>query len=1091
MAGKTKTKRVESTPVTAVVAYPLKVELPKRRQAILRRERLITALSDGASRRVAVVTAPPGYGKTTLLIDFAQSVDGPVCWYSLDERDADPTTFLRYFLAAGRIQFPDFGPGLAEALACGEELPAAVMTDLLVAASASPGTGFVFILDDFHSLDRAPEDFRKAIDGWLYRLPPDVHVVLAGRSRPQVSVLPMMEVRQEVRTITTADFAFTSEEVEHLYKEVLQKAVSAEDAQRLADLTEGWAGALVLMADRPPSGSGDAALETLRGSDTLFQYIQLEQFDPLSAESREFLLGSAVLRSLDPAIVNELLDRTDAEENLNFLARLNLVIASDDPAQPRRYHRLFRAFLVSSFRASDQARFRELNEKAARISEANHRWDDAVYHYIQEAAWDSIVQITDRAGTRLFEEGNWSTLSDWLDAVPEEELAARPRLMIWKAKVLHRLDHTDRALALLALATDYLTKAKDWITLAEAMIARGVCLRLKGDYKGSIESLKKAGELLAENDGPAVTATEARRELGVTLYRAGSVPEAIDELTAVAELYEAQGDRYNLAYTISELATALVIGGRPAAASTYLERARVLWEELGNRFYQVQTLNNLGMTYYLLGDMTAAENAFRQGEAMAVASNNTWQKLYLTAALGDVKRETGDYTAAFELYRQALEDSWTVSDSYVRVYILAAIADTHRLSGDIKTAESTVQKALAEAEKTGGPLELGISLLASGLVKKQQEDAKGAIDALREAIPHLELKGAWRELAMARFHLAGLYFSMKKKTLALEMLESCAELVKQMGYDHFLVVEAARNPLLVQYASANKIADGYYARMLKLSKGPAGTSQSVPDEDAEAPVADDGVRTIYAYGLGHLRVEMDGREISDLEWRSEKSKEMFFFFLANHGPLRKEEIVTALWPDMAEDKTTSAFHSNMYRLRKALYQDVIAKDSGRYILDPQARFVYDVDEYTATLQKVNRAAKGSPEALALMEKAVALYGGPFANDFYSEWVQSLRPQLEEQYMSLLGSLAAAYNEAGEYKKSADICQMIIEVDEFNEAAWYRLMSNYIQSGNAEAARYCYTRYVKIISEDDPDETGIPEFEEIVRELELNKKKRTA
>ena len=1087
MAGKSKTKRGEPTPLS--VAYPLKVELPQRRQAILRRERLITALTDGVSRRVAVVTAPPGYGKTTLLMDFAQSVDGPVCWYALDERDVDPTTFLRYFLAAGRVQFPDFGPELAEALASGEDLPATRMTDLLVAASASPGTGFVFILDDFHSLDRAPDDFRKAIDGWLYRLPPEAHVVLSGRSRPQVSVLPMMEVRREVRTITAEDFAFSSDEVELLYKEILHKAVSHEDSQRLADLTEGWAGALVLMADRPPSGSGDAALETLRGSDTLFQYIALEQFDPLPADIREFLLGSAVLRSLDPTIVNELLDRTDAEENLNFLARLNLVISSDDPGQPRRYHRLFRAFLVSSFRAGDQARFRELNEKAARISDENHRWDEAVYHYIQEAAWDSIIAITDRVGTRMFEEGDWSTLSDWLDAVPEDELAARPRLMIWKAKVLHKLERTDLALALLAEAIDTLTRAADWITLAEAMIARGVCLRLKGEYSLSRETLEKTRSLLTEHAGPENLMVEARRELGITLYRGGAVSDSVDELTAVVGLYEANGDRYNLACTVFELAAALVLGGRLSAATVYLERARVLWTELDNAYYLEQTLNNLGVNYYLQGDYTSAQDVLEQGLTMARQTKNIWMEVYLITNLADIKRDIGEHATALDMYRTALEASWSVSDVYIRVYVLSAMADTHRLAGDLQSAETAVEQAIAEAERSGGPMEMGIALLASGLVKRQQEDARKAIDTLQEAITNLELKGAWRETAVARFHLAGIYFSLKKKTLALQMLESCAQLVKEMGYDHFLVAEASHNPLLVQYASANKIADGYYARMLKLSKSPAASVAASQSDDNESPITDDGTRTIYAYGLGHLRVEIDGREISDLEWRSEKSKEIFFFFLANHGSLRKEEIVTALWPDMPEDKTTSAFHSNMYRLRKALYQDVIAKDSGRYILDPQARFVYDVDEYTQTLQKVNRAPKGSPEALALMEKAVALYGGPFANDFYSEWVQSLRPQLEEQHMSLLGSLAAAYNEAGEYKKSADVCQRIIEVDEFNEAAWYRLMSNYIQSGNAEAARYCYARYVKIISEDDPDETGIPDFEEIVREL--NQKKRTA
>lgn len=1086
MAGKSKAKRGEPTPLS--VAYPLKVELPQRRQAILRRERLITALSDGASRRIAVVTAPPGYGKTTLLIDFAQSVKGPVCWYALDERDVDPTTFLRYFLAAGRVQFPDFGPELADALATGDDLPATVMTDLLVAASASAGTGFVFILDDFHSLDRAPDDFRKALDGWLYRLPPDVHVVLAGRSRPQVSVLPMMEVRQEVRTITTADFVFSSEEVELLYKEVLNKAISPEDSQRLADLTEGWAGALVLMADRPPSGSGDAALETLRGSDTLFQYIQLEQFDPLPAEIREFLLCSAVLRSLDPAIVNELLGQTDAEENLNFLARLNLIISSNDPAQPRRYHRLFRAFLVSSFRASDQARFRDLNEKAAHISEANHRWEDAVYHYIQEAAWDSIIAITDRVGSRMFEEGNWTTLSDWLDAVPEEELAARPRLMIWKAKVLHKLERTDLALSILATAIDILTKAGDWITLAEAIIARGVCLRLKGDYDLSRESLESATSILKEHHGPEELLIDARRERGITLYRGGAIGDSVDELTAVVALYEANGDRYHLAVTVFELATALVLGGRLAGATVYLERARVLWTELDNSYWLEQVLNNLGLTYSLQGNFQSAEEVLLQGLAKSREAKNIWVEIYFIANLADIKRDTGEHAIALEMYREALEGSWSVSDVYIRVYILSAMADTYRLAGDVQSADTAVQQAVAEAERSGGPMEMGIALLAAGLVKRQQEDARGAIETLQGAITNLELKGAWRETAVAKFHLAGLYFSMKKKSLALQMLETCAQLVKEMGYDHFLVLEAARNPLLVQYASANKIADGFYTRMLKLSKSTAPAAASTGDGD-DAPPPDDGTRTLYAYALGHLRVEMDGREISDLEWRSEKSKEMFFFFLANGGPLRKEEIVTALWPDMPEDKTTSAFHSNMYRLRKALYQDVIAKDSGRYVLDPQARFVYDVHEYTQTLQQVNRAAKGSPEALAMMEKAVALYGGPFANDFYSEWVQSLRPQLEEQHMSLLGSLAAAYNEAGEYKKSADICQRIIEVDEFNEAAWYRLMSNYIQSGNAEAARYCYTRYVKIISEDDPDETGIPDFEEIVREL--NQEKRTA
>ncbi|HEX2521572.1 MAG TPA: BTAD domain-containing putative transcriptional regulator, partial [Terriglobia bacterium] len=215
-------------------------------------------------------------------------------------------------------------------------------------------------------------------------------------------------------------------------------------------------------------------------------------------------------------------------------------------------------------------------------------------------------------------------------------------------------------------------------------------------------------------------------------------------------------------------------------------------------------------------------------------------------------------------------------------------------------------------------------------------------------------------------------------------------------------------------------------------------------------------------------------------WRSEKSKEMFFFFLCNRRPLRKEEIVAALWPDLPDEKTTSAFHSNMYRLRKAIYQECIAKDSGRYILDPRGHFAFDVERFQQLLAEAD-VSKESPDALKLMEEALKLYRGPFAMDFYSEWAETLRWQLSEQNMSLLTALAAAYSDAKEYKRSADICQRILELDEYNEAAWYRLMSNYIHSGQLEAARFCYKRYVQVLSADDLG-GDVPDFEEVQREI---------
>ena len=347
------------------VPFVAKVKLPERRQAIVRRERLVQALTDASKNRIAVVSAPAGYGKTTLLQDFVQAGDIPACWYGLDERDRELDTLLRYFVASGQQTFPGFGSALVKALDEGGPATPEDASELMVRACSEPQEEFLFVIDDFHYMDAASEQTRKAVEGWLYRLPQGCHAVLGSRTRPQIAVLPMMTVRQEVTPLYASDFEFSCDEVVQLFREILSREITLDDAQHLADVTEGWAGALILLADRVQS-PGSVDLEQLNHSDALFQYISLEQFDPLSAEIREFLLGSAVLRTMDVESVNELLERSDAQENLTQLQNLNLAVVEEGDGSIRyRYHSLFRAFLVSHVRGSAGEQFRELNMLAA------------------------------------------------------------------------------------------------------------------------------------------------------------------------------------------------------------------------------------------------------------------------------------------------------------------------------------------------------------------------------------------------------------------------------------------------------------------------------------------------------------------------------------------------------------------------------------------------------------------------------------------------------------------------------------------------------------------------------------------------------
>ncbi len=1049
--GTGKVSRKAATPALK----PSARQAPETATGVVSRERLLQALQ--TDRRVTVINAPGGSGKTTLLREFAAASGRSAIFVDLDGVE-DVNQLVSRVSDSGTSSNP-------------AKPDAAVK--VLLEASRSAGE-VTFALDDTQHL-HGQDDVTSVVEQWISKAPEACRFVLSGSIVP-LPAIASLSVAQQVHRIGPSELAFTTDEVVQLFHG-LGRELTLDDAQHLADTTEGWAAALILLNDRLEEGKPAGSLEYLRSTDPLYEYIEQDQFKDLPEDRQDFLLRSAVLLTLDVPTVNELLGIKDAAKTLESLVHSVLQVETvGDHPETYRYRRVFRAFLVSRLRFTEPEMFRDLNLKAAAISERALKWESALYHVIQAGAWDRIVEIVEKVAPRMFEEGRHDSMAEWLDGVPDEALAAQPRLLLWRARSLYYLNQIDRALALISQATEIFEVRDEPAGLAESMMAKGMCLRMKGDYSEALDVLLKARSLLPE-DSPAALTAELRKELGMTLSRCEALNEAIQELIAVVDYYEAQGDKYNIAHTIGELAPSLGFAGRLGEAIVYLERARTLWEELGNARFLVWTLNNLGTIYYLQGDLVKAESTFQQGLDGARGMDNIKEQVYLTACIADVKKDTGEYRPAIEMYTTALEDSWTVTDAYIRVYLMNAIADSYRLSGETSEAESWVSRARAEADKTGGDLEVGMSLVASALVKQAQDELKEAVNELEEALPYFNNKGAHRELATAYFHLADVYFSLKKKKMALDMLESCAEVVKELGYDHFLVVVAQRNPLLVQYATANKAADGYYSRVMKLIKAASGSRDAADAEEGE----DGAAAAVRAFGFGNTRVEAGGHEITDLEWRSEKSKEMFFFFLANRRPLRKEEIVTAMWPDAPEEKTTNAFHSNMYRLRAALYKGVIAKDSGRYVLDPSVRFAFDVEDYQEALSKAD-AAKGTPDAIPHLEKALSLYKGQFAPDFYSEWAENLRWQMEEQQMSLLARLAAAYNEAGEYKRSADICQKILDVDDLNEAAWYRLMANYIQSGQTEAAKYSFNRYVQILSKEELDEEDIPSFDDLVREI---------
>lgn len=1052
-----------------------KVRLPSHRAKIIRRQRLIDLLHHCLEKRATIVTAPAGFGKTTLLVDFAQTLDRPVCWYSLDEGDRQVGAFLVHLIACLRQQFPSFGCQQEERLAVTDSLPAADIVTALLEECSTIAQPFLLIMDDFHHLDDASSQVVQVVEGWLQRLPENCHLLLASRTWPRISVLPLMTARQQVAIVEAPAFAFSVDEVKQLLNEALSRDIALDDAQYLADATEGWASALVLLADKFASPNGGPSLDRLKPTDTLYRYLDIELLSPLPQDLREFALACSILRTADPALCDELLAISDAEEKLARLDERNLMTSRGS----FRFWALFRSFLTSKLRAERAGDFQHLHRRAAAIFEGKGNWQEAMYHYLEARAWDRVIALTEGLGRKLFEEGQWDKLADWLGSIPQEELLAQPKLVVWKAKILHYLNQLDAALELVARVLGAFEAQQDWVALADALIIKGMCLGRKGDYQEAKAILSRARALLLEHDGPLSLLTEARKELGITYGMCGEFDQALQELKNALDIYEAQGDVYNIAHVNNELGTALVYLGRLAEAVGYFERACARWVKLGNHHQLVFSQNNLGNLYYLQGEEGQAEEVFQQALAKAEEIGADADRAYLLASLADIRRDQGRFKEALELFKRSLELARDLDEARLVIYNLDAMANTYRLLGDLNTAEALAKHAGAEAEERGGLFEVGLCQLTEGLILRDRLQLEEAVASLEGAVASFKRGEARRQLALAYFHLAESYYSLRRRRLALEYLEMSAKLAGELGYHYFLAVEARRAPQVVQYGAANRIADGFYSRLLQQVK--VGEPTAVSAEADDLKKAPGRLPRIEAFGFGHLRVSVDGREVSDLEWRSEKSKEMFFYFLAQPQPLRKEEVVAALWPDIAEDKANSAFHSTLYRLRQALHPECLVKEGGRYRLNPQGQFWYDVQEFQKLVREAEALPKDSPERLALLEKALSLYRGSFAQDFYAEWTDTIRWHLEEQYLRLLAVLAAAYAEQGQYSRSIELCQQALAADELNEAAWYRLMGNYVAAGELEAAKFCYRRYAELLwnnLEGEPPE----QFQQLMRQV---------
>ena len=558
-----------STPIIAT-----KLLVPSRRGGLLHRPRVVDFLYANIDRKLIVVSAPAGYGKTSVLTDLAHQMDLPVCWYALDEYDAEPRVFLGHLVAAIARQFAGFGKRTQAALDNTNDVGSSIYSLAAVLANEiyEISDFFVVVLDDFHNLE-ANEPINDFLSLLLRYTDDSFHLILASRTLPAIPDQSLMAARGQMIGLSQDELKFTPAEIQELVGQNFDLVMPGERAAELAKHSDGWITGILLTAHQATWKElvrGVVSLPEVSGR--VYDYLAEQVLSMQSNKVREFMLEASVLDSMTPGDCDKLMARDDSAAMLQRMARSN-VFLSHAGNQVYSFHHLYRSFLRQRLRLDDPTRYRELLVRSANLHAARGEWQRAVAIYLELGMFDEAADTLERTGRILLDARRWDSLTQWLDALPGPVFHARPRLLALRAILYVERGQQQPALRLFALALDAFRQHGQAAEEVDTVWRLALAHHRMGRYDQSLEQVVTALALLDSIPDERQRNSLHGRLLdcqGLCFYRMGKLSEAIASLGEAAEMLAETGDVPNSAHTHHNLGISYRVAGKNRPGSSPL-----------------------------------------------------------------------------------------------------------------------------------------------------------------------------------------------------------------------------------------------------------------------------------------------------------------------------------------------------------------------------------------------------------------------------------------------------------------------------------------------------------------------------------------
>lgn len=1036
-----------------------KIISPRRRDELLTRKRLLDMLFDALDKKLILVSAPAGYGKTSLLIDLVKQSEYKCCWLSLDELDREPQRFVTYLLASIAEQFPGFGhqtTAVLNGLQSIENEMERLSVMLVNEAYDLIHEHFVLILDDFHILENE-KPIHDFLNRFIQLVDDNCHIVISSRTLTTLYDLPLMVAREQVSGLSFSDLTFRTDEIQALILQNNNVHISDEDAEKLIAETEGWITGLQFSGinlsrkdiTKPISNTGVG----------LFDYLGQQVVDRQSPTMREFLMRTSIMEEFDSDLCETVLSpfypqKQNWDDFIKAIIQNNLfALPVGAEGRSLRYHHLFRDYLQARLKREHKEEINQILSRLSGAYEAMAEWEKAHYVIKQLGDMDALARVIEKASFNNLQKMS-HIVDGWLHDLPPSILRNHPGILSVSGTIKLIKGDFRGGNSQLDRSIEVFRQEKNISQLALALIRRSTGYRYLGDYPSAITDVEEAMQLTEDKDEMQSLFAEALRIKGVALFRLGQTRQALDLYERSHDILVRLNEVYSIPDLLLEIGTAYLILGDFAEAEKSYTNLLKIWKREGNIWSQAILLNNIGNMYHQEGKYEKAAIAYEDGLLCAQRSGHSRLEALISISLGDLYAELLDFEIAAQSYRQAETLLQERRDQFLIFSLHVGRINLAILMGELNLVPTMIGELNKLVKSNQSHYENGNLDFVSGKLSIFNGKYPNAIKVLQSAERHFQQDGRELETSIVRVWLAAACAAGKKRVQALQKIQEVIGSHKVIP--HVVIVAIAQSQQwlggLRKDAHLGKLMQDLFMRAERLIERFPAVRREL-HLHARAVQVPDPRLSIQAFGGSLVRV--GGKLLNISDWQTQSVRALFFLFLTEKRFLSKEQIAEVIWPEWDDpSKIKLRFKNELYRLRRAVGQEAILFENNLYSFNRSLDYEYDVESFESHISRA-KSAKTVEEQIHSYRKAVDIVQGPYLADLYFDWILADRERLKQIYIKALLTLAELYQKQARLGDALLMCQRALNTDPVLEPAFQMTLRIYHRLGDRQAILHTY------------------------------------